>query len=86
MESFEPKEGSHPCDLSKSSDDEVVDDDETPQEIDEGGTPALLLTPPWNYGSVTGGCITRIVLRGKMHLRPFWLDPRGSGPMVSDFQ
>ena len=37
LEIFEPEEGSHPCDLSKSSDDEVVNDDDTPGEIDEGG-------------------------------------------------
>ncbi len=43
LESFEPKEGSHPCDLSESSDDEMIDDDATPQEIDEGGNPGSTL-------------------------------------------
>lgn len=41
--------------LSKSSADEIVDDDGTNKRWKRGGTPALLLTPLLVYGSVIEG-------------------------------
>ena len=56
MESFESEGGSHPCDPSDGL--EVVEVTENDSNrIMRGDAPALILTPPMMYGSVTGGAL-----------------------------